>query len=307
VPSIMLSTYAVEVSPRYSHDLDYLGNVAGGKGVLSIIKRVLAQFREQHLQDEVRQNLVRVASLKIDGDDAYGIILAGEYGYSADGVNVRTKKGSYRRTPEDAELIPLYFRISVPEQAKRGVLILQRFGTHGVHGPFTDAFRQYFSEKLEHTIHFLRLAPAEVVAELLNGEVREISVTTYSVPDDISNKYRYVGNPRDVGTFTMSFKAKKDGIALFEPPWLKKIRSGKARVVTLPVELGGEDARLRIKVSYKGKTRTVDMSKPDNIAPYIDVTADVDVLDSGHPSFESIDNIATEIRDSLMIQLGQEE
>jgi hypothetical protein len=304
MPSITLATYAVRIRARRSPDFLPLVPFHGTVGMDLVIENVLQRL-SAHVQDELHQHLIRVKHHTRQGDDIVGVIEAGEYGYSADGVNVRTRKESFQRTPEDAELIPFYFRWSLPPGGDTGLLLLQRYGPHGVFLSLTGAIHEEFEEHYDNFIvDFPRLVPAEVIQDLLKGELKEIEITTYTVPTDIADKYRFLGNKKDVGTFTVAIKAKRNA-SLLEPPWIKRIRHGRVKVVALPDELGGEKGRVRIRVSYNGKTRTVDMTNPDSIAPYIDANPHVKLEPSGHPTFDSMDAFAIGIRDKLLEDLGR--
>lgn len=57
-----------------------------------------------------------------------GIISCGEYGYSAEGIHVKTKVKSYERTPDDAEIIPFYFMAYIPDNSNTGIIFFKDMG-----------------------------------------------------------------------------------------------------------------------------------------------------------------------------------
>lgn len=303
--TIAIATYTIRVRAKRSEDFEPLGSIAGLWSMSDVLERYLASIAGQQDVDEEAQHVLQAATHHRRDDDLWGILSAGEFGYAAEGINVRSRSQSYQRTPDDAEVVPLYFRVSTPAMSDLGVLLVQRYGQLGVFTAFAKGFRAFFAHLLpEYTIEINRLVPAEVVKELVEGELRAIQVVAHTLPQDIADKFRFLGSATEIGAFTMEVKAKR-GMMLSTPAWLRRIRDGQVRIVELPVELKASDAHIRIRVAYEGKTRMIDLADPSSIAPYIDATDDLEFEDSGHPRFESIDAYCVRLLGELLAQLGR--
>jgi hypothetical protein len=302
VATIGIAAYALRVRLRRTDDPLHLGTVDEPHGGLySHIKRFFESLQKAH-DDAASQLLQRVVQLDSDADTVWGLVESGEYGYAAEGIDVKTLKHSYKRKPLDAELIPFYFRIYLPAQNDMGIMLLERHGPRGIFHALSSVLRDYLKEKLpDHVLDLTRLVPAEVMSELLKGGVRAIQITTYRVPSDIADKYRFLGNLRNAGTVTVEFKAKKKKF-LFKPQWLKAITGGKARILELPADLG--PGRIHIQVDYRGKSRTIDLANLETIAPYVDATSELK-LKSGHPTYKSINGYCVDLLEELLTQLGK--
>ncbi len=301
--TIGIAAYALRIRLKRTDDPLYLGAVdAPHGGLYSHVKKFFESLQKKHAHDALSQLLQRVVQLDSNADSLWGLIESGEYGYAAEGIDVQTLKHSYERKALDAEMIPFYFRIYLPAQNDMGVMLLERHGTRGIFHALSGALRDYVQEKLpDHVLELTRLVPAEVMSELLKGGVRAIQITTYRVPSDIADKYRFLGNLSNAGTVTVEFKAKKKAF-LFTPQWLKRITEGRAKIIELPADLG--PGRILIRVDYRGKSRTVDLGHLETIAPYVDATAELNMR-SGHPTFASIDGYCAELLGELLAQLGR--
>ena len=305
VPTIGLATYTMRVRPKRSEDYEPLGGIEGLYSLGELLQEYLHSISGAQAVDEEEQNVLQATRIERADEMHWGIIHAGEYGYSAEGVNVRSRKRSYRRTPDDAEVIPFYYRAFVPAISDLAILVIQRFGPHGVYTAFSKGFRSIFSQRLpEHVLEINRVVPSAVVRHLIDGEIRAIQVIAHSLPTDITDKIRFLGNRQEIGTFVIEAKARR-GAMLTPPAWLRRIREGRAAAVELPAELADEQARVRLRVEYEGTTRVIDLQDPSDLAPYFNVTGDVDLEDSGHPEFQSIDSVAEGLIGDLLRQLGR--
>lgn len=303
--SIGVATYTIRLRPKRGTEYELLGEFDGRTSLRKFLHGFLRSLETSHANDELNKHLLRARGVMEDESDLRGFLDAGEYGFGAEGVNVQTLAKSYKRKADDAELIPFYLRFHLPDANDTGLLLLQRFGAQGVFHSLTEQLQQYFRDRHpDYILEMNRLVPIEMLKHLLDGQLKEITLTTYSIPNDIADKYKYLGNTREAGTMTVTFRAKKNGF-LKDPPWVKKLRKGALTVVEVPQDLGGTPSKLRIKVAYNGKTRTLDMTQPDTMAPYIDATGQVKLATSGHPTEDSIEQFCVELRDSLLSQLGR--
>jgi hypothetical protein len=305
VRTIGIATYTLKVRPKRSGDYEPLGGIDGRYSLAELLAGYLESISRAQAVDEKVQVVLQAVRRERDEDTLWGLLHSGEYGFAAEGFNIRSRRTTFRRTPEDAEVIPFYYRAFLPQVSDLGILLLQRYGGYGVFTAFSRGFKSFLDNYLpEHLLEINRLVPAEVVRHLTQGDIRAIQVVAHSLPTDITDKLRFLGNRQDIGTFVIEAKAKRNG-ALTAPPWLRRIREGRALMVELPTELDGSDATIRLRVDYEGKTRVIDLNDPNNLAPYVNATEDVLVESSGHPRFESINAYSANLLAELLHQLGR--
>ncbi len=304
--SIGIATYAVRIrAKRRAGEYEPLGAV--GDQALSIrhlVSEFLETVKASDTVDDEAKVVLRATRVETDQDSCWGLLRSGDFGFAAEGINIKTRAQSYRRDPDDAETIPFYFRCYLPSESDIGLLLIQRHGPRGVFSAFTRQLRDYIAKWLpEHVLVINRLVPSEVIKDLMEGDIRAIQVIAHVLPKDFANKLRFLGNENEVGTYIIEAKAKRNRF-LQVPGWLKKLREGRVTVVELPSELVGSDARVRLRVTYEGTTRTIDMSRPEDIAPYIDATSDLEIV-GGHPVFTSVDAYCNGLLEQLLKQLGK--
>ena len=260
-------------------------------------------LRSHHLHSKT-QRLLGVNRLHQDGTDIWGLMERGEFGVSARGVNHQTFATTYRRKVGDAELIPLYFRFHLPADTKVEILIMQRLGVHGAFGHLSRCLQEKFREfHGNHLLGIGRFVPSKVLKALTEGEVREMSLIAHTMPQDIADRVRLGGADSNVGTVEIRIRAKRNG-RLWEhlPDWASRLKTDNVTIA----ELFGDDVRrVRLRVKYKDQERMYDLSGPESLAPYVDVTDDVE-MSGGHPVFDSIDEYSRNLRDELIEQLGRE-
>lgn len=303
--TIGIATYSLRVRTKRGADYELLGNVDRRYNLADLLDQFLSSITNAQTVDEEAQIVLQATRHNRQEEELWGLLDSGEYGFAAQGVDVKTRNPSYTRNPTDAETIPFYYRAYLPKLGDLGLILLQRHGPRGVFTAFSHGFRQFFQEQLpDHVLEINRVVPAEVVRHLTDGQIRSIQVIAHSLPTDITDKLRFLGNRKEIGTFVIEAKAKKKKF-LPVPTWLKRIRQGTTQVVELPTELRESDATVRIRVDYNGTTRTIDLSDPANIAPYINATEHLQIDPSGHPRFESIDSYAQQLIQELLQQLGR--
>jgi hypothetical protein len=301
VTTIGIAAYTIQVREKRHDEYLVLGNVPIPGGFYAALNGYLESLRQEQEPDDVNKVLQRVTQLDADQETQThcGIVQSGDYGYAAEGIDTETLQTSYERRPQDAELLPFYFSIHAPAAYNGAVMLLQRHGPHGIYGAFSGGLRAYCEHGLpNHIVEFGRLVPATVVEQLQDGGVRAIKMTAYRVPTDMADPLRFLGNIPQPGTFSVEIKAKRDSY-LRNPGWLRR-----ARAIVLPETWG--QGKVEVKVDYQGKTRTVALNDPTNVAPYIDATDEVVIDASGHPEYESIKTYCGNLMRELMQQLGRE-
>ncbi len=233
----------------------------------------------------------------------WGIVNVGGYGISAEGVNVETMKRAYRRTPQDAGLVPFYYYLELPSERTVGFLIIQRLGVHSPYEAMREAFVDHFAQALpDMTLQFSRLVPASVIQRVTQGKLTSIRITTYHMAPEIADRFTMGSDITNNADYVVTFRAKK-GRTLRLPGWARR-RSASAQLAELPSEFDPTRTRIDLGYTYAGKTRTVNIADLEAMAPYFDITGQVEMSSNGHPKFDSIHEIALSHADELREKLG---
>lgn len=213
-----------------------------------------------------------------------------------------TLKAAFRRSPQDAELIPFYFYLELPGHRSVGFLIVQRHGLHGPYEPLRRALIEHFQQALpEMKLEFARLVPMSVINRVTQGKLTSIRITTYHIPPEVTNKFHLDANTTETANYVVTFKAKR-GHALSLPGWARGRR--RALLAELPSEFDPTRTRVDLGYTYAGKTRTVNIADLEAMAPYFDITAQVEMSSNGHPVFDSVHELALSHAEELRGQLG---
>lgn len=306
MPASFIACYSIRVRERQSRTDLPLGGFLPGISLESVIADVIDDLtREAHVDDE-SQHFVQVTRVLKTQGEIRGQLSAGEYGRTAQGFNVRTNSRTYERRPPDAELVPLYFRFYLPDNQAVGVLLLQRYGHTGVFsqlkGLIAEAFRQRCPD---HVLEIRQFAPAQLLQDMLAGGVKEVSLVTHRLPEDIADRLRLGGAEADVGTVEITVRAKRKGALRPDSAlWRQALAGENSRLAELA--LRQDRGRLRVKVQYRGRERQYDFSRPDIATAYLDLTDQVTAGADGHPEFASLDAFCEGLRDEILHDLGRE-
>lgn len=304
---VSLATYSVSIREKYTDAPLVFGSFDKVHGLGDVVYGYLATLKKTHARDAEVQSLQRTTALSHDKKASWGVITSGQYGVSADLIDVNTSKLAYQRLPEHAELMPFYFLINLPPAAKYGILILQRHGNQGIVTAFLRGLRGYLAQAYEnYVLEVAAHVPSEVIGSLADGELKEMELIYYDIPDDIANKFGLKGNARKHAYLCQSIKAKRR-MSLGKPPWMKAILSSKKPLFEVKPDWASdlnEHEEARFKVTYNGTQRTVTMSKMNQLAPYIDITDDVKIGKNGHPVFESVHAIASHLLADIAADMG---
>lgn len=301
---ISLATYTVRVRPKGRPGEWYeLGDVEGDS-FFNICAEFFAAMQGELVHDEVAQRLLRAQDLANDRESIWGVLESGAYGYGADLIDSESLELAYERSPSEAELIPFYFMLDAPERGTRAILILQRFGNLGIRTPFGKAIQAHIDThhpglKIEINTH----VPREVIEYLTEGNLKAIELLSYRVPPNIAGAVHLGEHQAERGHMRTIIKANQSDF-FTKPNWLRTWRGEPTAVVEAIGDLGEDYDQLSVQVSYGGKIRTVDLSRPDKIAPYIDITDEIDTH-RGHPVLASIHRYAQNLRNDLDREIRQ--
>lgn len=296
-----LAAYAVKVwnpsDREYESISDFDGN---GADLFEFLHGTLVGLKTKTLDQEELQQAISVPKLEKDGRILCGLIETGQYGHESEFINVKTTEVVYRRKKTDAEMLPFYFYLEIPEGAEDGILILQRTATFGIrkvlHWVLGIAFEEKYPE------FKLRFAPVVVESEFdkfMRGKIQKIHFIKKTIPADIADSYDR-GHHEVRGSVELVIRASKGSILPMNT-WLSRMFKGKqpGGLFALDDENFTYD-NIKAEVKLGHATRTINAANPGRIRSYFDVTDKVRTGANGHPLYNSIkgeaDKLAEELR-----------
>ena len=201
-----------------------LGSVNIGSSIIDIFIIFQNYFNSRissPSHDPTGRKLLRATHFEQRDRQLFGIIETGEYGYESELYNVGTGNISYKRRIEDAEMLPFYFMIYLPQHANEGILLLQRFKQFGIRTIFEKDVNRYIKDlsyplKLE----INPLVPRQLVEKYLKGRIVKLRFIRFGWPSDITDAYDRQGHYEEEGYTELVISAKKRG----NIPVLEKIR-----------------------------------------------------------------------------------
>ncbi len=296
--TVALATYSIAF--KVSHkDEHYQMDDVGGIDAFTLIKDFLTDAKSPRRDDELKA-VFKTRTVAADAGERllHGVIETGEYGYSATGVDVKTEEVKYKRTADDAELIPLSYLIVLPKDERAGLVILQRFGNVGISSHFLSALRSYVGTRISKvTIEWEPLVhPSVVDAYSHKGKAKKIKFRQWLVPKEISDSLGRKLDPRDA-YIEYSIIAKRSGVLGNVAGFFDKLGRNKTAFLGLPQGFTPDDTL--IEVDINGRSRTVSVNDPGNMNAFYDITSKVDFKSDGHPKEEDVQEQAQDLVDDM--------
>ena len=306
---ISIGCYTIRITDKNTKENLPLGAFKRKGDLKRVLRRFLKERRAEYSVDGERQKLLRVQEFRTKGRRISGIVVTGEYGYEADLYNVDTAEVSYQRNNSDAEMMPFYFLMELPVQHDEGVILLQRRSNLGIRTAFLRDFGDFFKERYPNLkISFNTLVPPELVNEYLkNGRLTKMRFIRYTIPSDRADAYDGLGHVEEEGTAEMVFTPRRGDSLSWLGRRVRDVLDGKREITELVEFPEFEYENVKVELAVGGSRKTLDLSNTMKMNPYVDVTPDVKLGEDGHPEFNSIEDAALELLDSLGDKLGRGE
>jgi hypothetical protein len=196
-------------------------------------------------------------------DSVAGRIRLGEYGKAAPLINVKTKKKSYDKRKDDAELVPHFFYFYFPKGASVGILLVERRGHSGIFSLLSDIVSSDFAKAHpKFNVVFKPLMPASVLNKFLNdGVLCEARFVSYKVPPDVADTLLTPGS-QDKHEYEVIVRAKSH---LKRLPFLNFFSGKKGLEKVLEDHMGTTVDDIKIEVELGGRRRTIDLGNPGKL------------------------------------------
>lgn len=281
-----------------------------GKDLLNLFKEYFTYLEGGLEKNDSQMKAIRLKekSLRIkSGERSYsGIFESGSYGYQSDIVNVNTNKKKSTKTTEDAEILPFYFLLHIPQKMDVGVIMLQRFGQYGINTVFRESLRIFLSEKHQISIDINEYVSKELAEEFLKEDsIKEIILTKNNLPSDVANQLNL--SSYDTKSLCLEIRVKAGNGKSFlglSAAITNHIGDPNTKFFSpSPLKKLGIDGTHKVSVVSRtkgGGTRTIDLSDTMKIRPYYDINDQIETI-LGHPVFDSIDKEAKKLLDEINI------
>lgn len=298
---IKLEVYTFRIREKRKKDyISFYNTFSKNREMTNFIKRLI-KFNDELNVDEKRKKSIQFKSdtLKINSKKGIysGIIESGDYGIQSRLVNRNTKEEVYTKQKDDLDIKPFYYLIWIPEKGNVAFLILQRIGIYGINSIFQSVFKNFISKVNESLIVDFSPYVSKDLAQtyISRGTLKQISLRRFNLPPDIIDHLGLEEFDDDILSLELKITAKKDGFS-FRDKLSTFIKDKNGKFFDSPtlknIGIDGEHNE-KIKIKLNGNTRTIDLSDTLEIRPYFDVDDEVNKnKKTGHPTFESINDIA---------------
>lgn len=299
---ISLSSYTIRVKDRQKGKYLSLDDLLSKGDFYSFVEEYFKVIETDLQRDEENKKLIRINNGNIRKIKRHikGVLETGEYGFESDIIDSNTGKSRYKRKPNDAEMLPFYFLISLPKGKDKGIILLQRFGQFGVSKIIRDSMRQFLAKKDKNlTLEFFPLVPTNLVEEYLKkGNVTKMIFTRFDIPSDLAD-YFDNRNSKDVkGHVEFRVVAARNS----KLPVTKSLnilrKQGKGANKLMEINKFDFNS-VKVVVNHNNDRRTINLENFDRMRAYYDVTGEVKIGSNGHPTYESIDKSATNLLSEL--------
>lgn len=308
-----LSTYTIRVLEKSSNSyvkIDKFGKkdkTDTGSDIFKILNEYLSQLVITSSLNRSEKKILHVHKINSDARTLNGIIETGEFGYESNLYNVNNETISHKRQTNEAELLPFYFLIEIPNNVDEGIVILQRFKQFGIRTTILKDFTDFFNNIYpDFRIELNPLVPEKLIDQLLNkGRITKIRFIRFGLHADITDVYDTQDHKEDIGYTELVVSAKRNKNISISGR-IQEFLKGEKELNSLIELRNFEYDNIKLGIDFKKNHRTIDLSNLHKLRAYYDITDDVTVGDNGHPSFDSIDYLAKHLIEDLFEAIGIE-
>lgn len=286
---ISLSLHTIRIRKKRSEDYLSLSEFSPGLDLLDVLDEYFSNLTTTLSIDSgsksilaIKHHTKRLRALK-------GIVRTGDYGYESDIVDPNDGAIKYTKSVNEAEVLPFFFMIYIPEGKDEGLLALQRFGNLGITNTLKLDVNKYFSgrDTLDgFKLEVKSLVPEDVITSLVdNGNITTVKFKKFGIQQDIADQYDGGGHKELQGYTELKIVA-KNGM-----PFKSKVRAvlRGQRLASNMIEL--DDFRydtVSITVNVNGESRTIQLDNLNSFKAYYNITDRVRLGPDGHPRFDAM-------------------
>jgi hypothetical protein len=302
-PTISLAPYTLKVKDQEQRSWAPVNDFSDSEDLLSFLKSLLGGLKSgPHKNDAVTQ-ILRVKELQTESRTLSGVLETGEYGSESDIFDVMKLKLAHKRTTNEADMLPFYFLIHVPEGPDEAILILEHRGNTGVKDIFYSYIRHKFAEAFPgFELKIGGLMDEKELEKYLDGPIDTVRFITFKIPKDICDAIGR-GHREQGGKVELVVKSKR-GTSLPVNKFLKAFLGGDTQLNQLISLNLFEYENIKMETKRGQARRTIDLGRDIHIRSFHDITSQVTLdANTNRPEFDSIHGLATTHLKKLSAQL----
>ncbi|WP_048152880.1 hypothetical protein [Methanolacinia paynteri] len=228
-----------------------------------------------------------------------GRLWYGEFGYSADFVNIDTKERILgARTEKDTEQYPMFFHIYLPKGKAEGYIIFQSFGIHSAKTSFEKTLKEFIKD-LELTVDINAMISKDLFKELENSRILEVSLIKKVVPKDKAEKI-HKGSVTDIFE-ARTFRCHRNKSIRLPEELVDILKNTESDYFELFDEQYDE---IKTVVKIKGSNVTLNL-EPRNKRCYESLVLDSIRLEQGHPVISELKEKSQDYMDYIKEKHGE--
>lgn len=213
-----------------------------------------------------------------------GLIMYGSTGFATDIVDRETRSTQYKRKVTDIEIIPLYYRIWLPDNGDYGLVGLQTFGQRSCVGKVQIALEAGFRQTNNgYRVTFTPVAPAQI-ASYKTAEVKRLFLTKQDYSSDAADNQ--LVKDGEIVDLSVAFSAKRRSSLGLLDSFTTKIKAASESKVLRYNDTDFDEATAEVMIG--GKRRKVTLIGISRNTGKFDLTEDVSCGPNGMPKFLSI-------------------
>lgn len=303
--TISLASYAIRVWNIDEREADPISNFSDDADLLDFLNAFFTGLKAKVVHNEKVRQVLRVKELKVDGRQISGIIETGEYGSESELWDVKKAAVAHNRKTTEADMLPFYFLVDLPEGPDEGLLILERRGMSGIRQLLYRAVSAEFEKKYkDHRLRFDPLVQSKEIAKYAKGKIESIRFVRFDIPKDISEAFGS-GHREVKGRVELVVHAQR-GKSLPLNDKLNRFLRGGTKVGELIAldETNFEYQNIKMRSRVGRSSRTIDLAREKHLRSYHDISDTVQFdPKSGNPQFDSIQQLAITLANQLKSQM----
>ena len=301
--STSLACYIIRVVDKGTRDKRLLGQLSPTKDLITVFTDYLDYLKSEHPTDDEQQVMGFVSQYRREDWKVNGIIQTGAYGTDTEIHNVVSKSVAHQKGPNEAEMMPYYFLAYLPSEYDEGVLLLQRRSGIGVRKVFLKGFTDFIAKSYQGvSISANPFMPRQLLEEYLKTErLTSLRLIQFGAPSDIVVTHDTDGHVEKEGTVELRISANRGGrMSNSVVDKISSVLKGDVDVTEMVEIYDFKYEQVKAEINVKGKSKTFNLSKLDNMNSYHDISREVRIDDDGFPVFDSIDRLAQDLLDGLL-------
>lgn len=294
-----------------------LNSFDGTTDVLPELKTILLTLSSINSNSQENKSIL-CQKCEIGTRTLRGLVKIGEYGVESDLIDHRTGALKYRRSADEADMIPLFYLMYAPLGAKSGIMLLQSTqgrGMKSVLGPLVDKyFEEHYPEyKLMIEPYY---DPHRFLMCVEKWKLDEIEYTYQSLPQDCFDGLNPVNERAGItdkkrawlASFAVKIFASGMAKTILGKDNYEAIKQGRETkgliTITSPKFLGKyQDATF--KFSHQGRRMSFSLDDISKARTVFSVNDDASVhIDGGVPQYADIVRFANEKLTEVCDKIG---